>query len=91
MRIPNLALLGATLLTLLLLVVAAPAQPWAKALLGFQLPALWTLLALVGIFRAVRAQQAVPAALYVALGVTLLTYLYFFLVVFAGGKPQPGA
>ncbi|NML64562.1 hypothetical protein HHL22_05025 [Hymenobacter sp. RP-2-7] len=90
MRPFSLALLAAALLTLLLLVVAAPVQAWAKALLGFQLPALWTLLALVGIFRAVRAQQPVPAALYVALGVTLVNYFYFA-IVFSGGRHLPGA
>lgn len=85
MRPFSLGLLAATILTLLALVAGAPAQPWAKALLGFQLPALWTLLALGGIFRASRAGQLVPVPLYVALGVTLVSYLYFA-VVFSGGR-----
>ena len=90
MRTFSLTLLAAAMLTLLLLVVVAPAQAWVKALLGFQLPALWTLLALVGIFRVSRrGQQPVPVALYVALGVTLVNYFYFA-VVFSGGRGGPG-
>jgi len=85
MRTFSLGLLTVTILTLLALVAVAPTQAWAKALLGFQLPALWTLLALGGILRASRRGLPVPAALYGALGVTLVNYLYFA-VVFSGGR-----
>ena len=81
MRLFSYLLLAAATLTLLLLVSGATAHlPGARAwllALGFQLPALWTGLALGGIFRAVRGRGAVPVALYLALGVTLVNYFYF--------------
>jgi hypothetical protein len=84
MRTRSLFLLLAAALTLLALVFLAPTQTWVKALLGFQLPALWTLLAMVGIFRSTRGEQPVAAALYATLGVTLANFLYFAMV-FTGG------
>ena len=85
MRTRSLLLLLAAGLTLLALVVLAPTQTWVKSLLGFQLPALWTLLAMVGIFRSTRGGQPVSAALYGTLGVTLANFLYFAMV-FSGGR-----
>ena len=69
--------------TLLLLVSGAPAhlpgsRAWLAAL-GFQLPALWTALALYGIFRSSRGGQSVPVGFYAALALTLVSYVYFAL------------
>ena len=94
MRTLSVFVLIASAVTLLLLVSGAPAhlpgpRTWLAAL-GFQLPALWTGLALYGIFKASRGQQPVPVGFYAALAITLVNYVYFA-VVFSGGRGLPGA
>ncbi|RZK52123.1 MAG: hypothetical protein EOO59_14100 [Hymenobacter sp.] len=89
MRTLSIFVLVASAFTLLLLVSGAPAhlpgtRAWLAAL-GFQLPALWTGLALYGIFRSSRGSQSVPVGFYAALAITLVNYVYFAVVFSPAG------